>query len=325
MPLVGQKAPSFSAPAVVHGREIVQNFSLEQYLGKQSVVLFFYPKDFTFVCPTELYALQAEREAFEARNVAIVGCSTDTEETHWAWLQTAREAGGIQGVTYPLIADATKTIAANYGVLGGNWYVDEHDLMRFEGFPFAHRGVFLIDESGIIRHMLINDLPLGRNVAEILRTIDMMRHTDTHGEVCPVNWELGEQGFKPNPEDLIAYLKKDTSMASEGGCGGMCGGQCGCGDRCTCNTMAPPPSSAQGPSDVRGMGVYEAMVNAPGFTRAVPHEMPPKHDPNNAPMPNQMTPDAADTATQPTDASAQPSYPSHLKSIDHETYNSEDQ
>ena len=214
MTIIGKKAPIFSAPAVINGNEIVQDFSLQHYLGKQAVVLFFYPKDFTFVCPTELLALQAKSQAFEKRKVAIVGCSTDTEETHWAWLHVSPNQGGIQGVTYPLIADTSKTISANYGVLGGNWYVDENDQMQFDGVPVAHRGVFLIDEAGIIRHMLINDLPLGRNIDEILRTIDMMQHVENHGEVCPVNWQSGAKAFKPTAEDLVAYLNQMNTSES---------------------------------------------------------------------------------------------------------------
>ena len=216
MNLVGQKAPSFKAPAVVHGKEIVQDFSLQDYEGKKAVVLFFYPKDFTFVCPTEVYAFQEQREAFAERGVEIVGCSTDTEETHWAWLHVARSQGGIQGVTYPLVADTSKTIAANFGVLGGTWFVDEQDQLRFEGNPVAHRGVFLIDKQGIVRHVLINDLSLGRNIDEILRTVDMMQHVDTHGEVCPVNWQAGKKAFKPTQEALLAYLSEE--LVGDGRC-----------------------------------------------------------------------------------------------------------
>jgi peroxiredoxin (alkyl hydroperoxide reductase subunit C) len=121
MSLVGKKAPLFKAPAVINGDEIVEDFSLEQYLGKKEVIFFFYPKDFTFVCPTEILAFQEKLAEFEKRNVAIVGASTDTEETHLAWLNTPKDQGGIQGVTYPIVADVSKTIATNYGILGGDW------------------------------------------------------------------------------------------------------------------------------------------------------------------------------------------------------------
>lgn len=250
MTLIGKKAPLFSAPAVINGEDIIPNFSLQSYLGKQAVVLFFYPKDFTFICPTELYALQERIQEFQQRNVAIVGCSTDTEETHWAWLHIERNQGGIRGITYPLVADTSKTIAANYGVLGGNWYVDENDQMQFEGFPVAHRGVFLIDEQGIVRHLLINDLSLGRNIDEILRTIDMMKHVDTHGEVCPVNWQSGERAFKPTTQDLITYLEETIIFEGNGSpCskGTSCQGRCMCGPACQCNTTATgEPSTAEG-------------------------------------------------------------------------------
>ena len=216
MTLVGKKAPSFQAPAVINGNEIVQNFSLEEYIGKQAVVLFFYPKDFTFVCPTEIYGLQQRMNEFMERNVAVVGCSTDTEETHWAWLHVDPSQGGIQGVQYPLIADTSKTIAANFGVLGGDWYVDENNQLQFEGSPIAHRGVFLIDKEGIIRHMLVNDLPLGRSIDEILRTIDVMQHVEKYGEVCPVNWKTGEAAFQPTSEALREYLAQQ--MVSESSC-----------------------------------------------------------------------------------------------------------
>lgn len=253
MALVGKKAPFFSAPAVVNGDQIIQDFSLQNYIGKQAVVLFFYPKDFTFVCPTELYGLQQRMDEFAQRNVAIVGCSTDTEETHWAWLHVDPSQGGIKGVTYPLIADASKTISANFGVLGGEWYIDEHEQMQFEGTPVAYRGIFLIDKEGIIRHMLINDLPLGRSVDEILRTIDMWQHVKEHGEVCPINWQAGEMAFKPTTEDLLNYLTEniddsscDSYSCEEADacrpCGGKekgeCGQRCGTeksGTQCNCN------------------------------------------------------------------------------------------
>ena len=245
---VGKKAPLFTAPAVIEGNKIVQDFSLQDYIGKQAVVLFFYPKDFTFVCPTEIYGLQQRIDAFAQRNVAIVGCSTDTEETHWAWLHVAREQGGIQGVTFPLVADTSKTIAANFGVLGGNWYFDEDEQMQFKGSPIAHRGVFLIDKQGIVRHILINDLALGRSIDEILRTIDMMQHVDEHGEVCPVNWQAGETAFKPTSQDLLGYLAQqqleDACHADGYACApqaygcqkrGSCG-NCGCGQGRKCGT-----------------------------------------------------------------------------------------
>ncbi len=131
--LVGKKAPLFKAPAVINGGEIVKDFSLEQYLGKKYVVFFFYPADFTFVCPTEIIAFQDKLKEFEARNVAVVGCSTDSEYSHWKWLKTERKDGGIKGVTYPLVADSSKTIAENYGILAGHYEYDDEGLSTFVG------------------------------------------------------------------------------------------------------------------------------------------------------------------------------------------------
>ena len=146
--LVGKKAPSFEAAAVINGGEIVQNFSLEQYLGKNQVILFFYPKDFTFVCPSELHAFQDALADFESRGVKVVACSTDTEESHWGWLQMPKNKGGIEGVTYPLVADTNKTISSNYDVLAGDFGWDDNGDMIAEGELIAYRGLFLIDKEG---------------------------------------------------------------------------------------------------------------------------------------------------------------------------------
>lgn len=208
MNLVLQKAPKFTAPAVVNGEEIVENFSLEQYLGKKYVVFFFYPKDFTFVCPTEILAFQEKLAEFEKRDAVVVGCSTDTEEVHLAWLNTPKNQGGIQGVTYPLVADASKTIAMNYGVLAGHYDYDEEGNQIFVGAPIALRGTFIIDKEGIVRHQVINDFPLGRNIDEALRILDAIRYVEKHGEVCPANWKEGEEAMKPNREGVAEYLSK---------------------------------------------------------------------------------------------------------------------
>ncbi|MGB1248936.1 MAG: peroxiredoxin, partial [Chitinophagales bacterium] len=174
MGLVGKKAPLFSATAVVNGGEFEENFSLEQFVGNKKVVFFFYPLDFTFVCPTELIAFQEKMAEFEKRGVAVVGCSVDSHFSHWAWLNTPKNKGGIQGVKYPLVADLTKTIAMNYGVLAGEYDFDENGNWAFEGAPIAYRGLFIIDEAGMVRHELINDLPLGRNVDEAIRIVDAL-------------------------------------------------------------------------------------------------------------------------------------------------------
>lgn len=210
MTLVGKKAPIFQAPAVIEGEEIVENFSLSQYLGKNEVVFFFYPKDFTFVCPTEIIAFQAKLEDFKRRGVAVVGCSTDTEETHLAWLSTPQENGGIQGVTYPIVADTAKTIASNFKVLAGDWSYNEENELIFEGIPVAYRGTFLIDKEGVIRHETINDLPLGRNIDEMLRLVGALQYVEKHGEVCPANWEEGKSAMKATKEGVSAYLASNN-------------------------------------------------------------------------------------------------------------------
>src|SRR5687767_8487071 len=157
--LVGKKAPSFKAAAVIKGNQIVEEFSLEQYIGKKYVVFFFYPKDFTFVCPTELHAFQEKLAEFEKRGVAVVGCSTDTEYSHWGWLQLEKNKGGIKGVTYPLVADTSKTISANFDVLNGEYYWDDNNQMQSTSELIAYRGLFLIDKAGIVQHQLVNNLP----------------------------------------------------------------------------------------------------------------------------------------------------------------------
>ncbi len=207
--MIGKKAPVFKATAVVNGGDVVYDFSLAQFLGKKEVIFFFYPKDFTFVCPTELIAFQNALNEFEKRGVTVVACSTDTEETHVAWLNTPRNKGGILGITYPIVADVAKTIAANYEVLGGEWEYDQDGILQFSGIPVAYRGTFLIDKQGIIRHQSINDLSLGRNIHELLRIVDMWQHVQRFGEVCPVNWAQGQEGMQPTREGVASYLAKN--------------------------------------------------------------------------------------------------------------------
>jgi peroxiredoxin (alkyl hydroperoxide reductase subunit C) len=209
MSLVGKKAPVFKSGAVINGEEIVEEFSLEQYIGQKDVMFFFYPKDFTFVCPTEILAFQEKLAEFEKRGVAVIGASTDTEETHLAWLLTPQENGGIEGVTYPLVADASKTIANNFGVLAGDWNYNEEGELIFEGTPVAYRGTFLIDKEGIVRHETINDLPLGRNIDEMLRVVDAWQHVEKFGEVCPANWEEGKEAMEESRESVSSYLAKN--------------------------------------------------------------------------------------------------------------------
>ena len=206
--LVGKRAPSFTAQAVINGEEIVEHFSLDQYLGKKYVILFFYPKDFTFVCPTELHAFQERLAEFEAKNVAIVACSTDTEQSHWGWLQLAKDAGGIQGVTYPIVADTNKTIASNYDVLAGHYEYNEENELVAVGEMIAYRGLFLIDKGGIVQHQVVNNLPLGRSVDEAMRMVDALRFYEDKGEVCPANWKEGAEGMRDTHEGVASYLAK---------------------------------------------------------------------------------------------------------------------
>ena len=206
--LVGKKAPNFSAKAVINGSEIVNGFSLDQYLGNKDVVFFFYPLDFTFVCPTELIAFQEKQAEFEKRGVALVACSVDSEYSHWAWLNTEKNQGGIKGVTYPIVADLEKTISFNYGVLAGDYAYDEEGNLVYGGEPVAYRGLFLIDKKGIVRHAVINDLPLGRNVDEAIRMVDALHHYEEFGEVCPANWHAGDEALKATAEGVAGYLGK---------------------------------------------------------------------------------------------------------------------
>lgn len=190
--LIGKKAPEFNAKAVI-GDQIVDDFSLSQFEGKKNVIFFFYPLDFTFVCPTELHAFQDAVSQFEARSAAVVGCSVDSPFCHLAWVNTPRAKGGIEGVNYPLVSDLNKDIAKDY-----------HVLNEAEGVAF--RGLFLIDKEGVIRHQLVNDLPLGRSVDEALRMLDALNFFEQNGEVCPANWQQGEKSMQPTQEGLAAYF-----------------------------------------------------------------------------------------------------------------------
>jgi len=204
--LVGKKAPKFNAPAVVNGGEVVANFSLDQYLGKNEVILFFYPKDFTFVCPSELHAFQEKLGEFEKRGVKLVACSTDTEESHWGWLQMEKKNGGIKGITYPIIADTNKTISDAYDVLLGEYTYDEEGALVATDTMIAYRGLFLIDKKGVVRHQIVNDLPLGRNVDEAIRMVDALQFVEENGEVCPANWTKGDAGMTATHEGVANYL-----------------------------------------------------------------------------------------------------------------------
>ena len=206
--LVGKKAPQFNAQAVINGCEFTNDFSLDQFIGKKHVVLFFYPKDFTFVCPTELHAFQNKLAEFESRNTAVVAVSTDTEQSHWGWLQLDKNQGGIKGITYPLVADTNKTISKNFDVLTGDYFYDENDMLQSTDELIAYRGLFLIDKEGIVRHQVVNDLPLGRNVDEVLRMVDALQFVEDNGEVCPANWIKGESGMNATHEGVSEFFEK---------------------------------------------------------------------------------------------------------------------
>jgi peroxiredoxin (alkyl hydroperoxide reductase subunit C) len=191
--LIGQEAPDFTAKAVIDGEKLVDQFSLRDFRGKY-LFFFFYPLDFTFVCPTELHAFQEREAEFAARNTQIVGCSVDSVYSHYAWLKTPKNRGGIEGVRYPLIADFNKEIAKCFNVLKAD-----------DGI--AYRGQFIIDKNGIIRHQLVNDLPIGRSVDEVLRLLDAIIFHEEHGEVCPANWHVGAKSMQPNAEGLVRYFE----------------------------------------------------------------------------------------------------------------------
>ena len=175
--LVGKEAPDFDVKAVVNGGEVVDSYKLSDAKGKY-VILFFYPLDFTFVCPTELHAFQERLTDFEKRNVQVIGCSVDSWFSHVAWLKMPKNKGGIEGVTYPILSDFNKEISQAYDVLSSD-------------LGASYRGLFLIDTKGIVRHQVVNDLPLGRNVDEALRITDALQFFEKNGEVCPANWQAG--------------------------------------------------------------------------------------------------------------------------------------
>lgn len=190
---VTQKAPQFKATAVMEDNSF-KDISLADFKGKR-VVLFFYPLDFTFVCPTEILAFSDAVEEFKKRNTQVLGCSIDSQFSHLAWRKTPKAEGGLGNIKYPLIADTTKEISRKYGVL-------------LEEAGIALRGLFLIDEEGILRHMLVNDLPLGRSTEEAIRLIDALDFFQKHGEVCPANWKPGADTIKPSPDASKEYFKK---------------------------------------------------------------------------------------------------------------------
>lgn len=195
--VVTNKAVDFTASAVLGSNEIVEDFNLYKNIGEKGAVVFFYPKDFTFVCPSEIIAFDHRYQDFKSKGIEVIGVSCDSEFTHLAWKNTPVNAGGIGKVQFPLVSDITKDIARSFDVLFGN--------------AVALRGSFLLDKDGTVRHAVINDLPLGRNIDEMLRMVDTMLFTNEHGEVCPAGWQKGDAGMKANPKGVAEYLDKNAN------------------------------------------------------------------------------------------------------------------
>jgi peroxiredoxin (alkyl hydroperoxide reductase subunit C) len=211
MSLVGKKFPNISVDAISHkGENLRINVLEEATKNNKKVLLFWYPKDFTFVCPTELHAFQTALSEFENRNTIVIGASCDTNEVHFAWLNTPKNNGGIQGVTYPLIADTTRNLSAALDILDAEWvYNAELNDEILEGSNVTFRATYLIDETGKIFHESVNDMPLGRNVNEFLRLIDAYTHVQTVGEVCPANWNKGQEAMTADRLSTAAYLSQN--------------------------------------------------------------------------------------------------------------------
>lgn len=195
--LVGKPAPDFTAPAVMGDNSINEDFRLSQFVNGKYAVLFFWPLDFTFVCPSEIIAFDHRFDEFKARNTEVIGVSVDSQFTHLAWKRTPVEQGGVGNLRFPMVADLTQSIARDYDVLFNN--------------SVALRGTFLIDRNMVVRHQVINDLPLGRNVDEALRMVDALQFNEEHGEVCPAGWQKGKPGMQANPEGVANYLKEHAA------------------------------------------------------------------------------------------------------------------
>lgn len=190
--LVGKHAPDFTASAVMGDDSIVDNFNLHTHIKGKYAVLFFWPLDFTFVCPSEIVAFENRYEEFRKRNCELIGISVDSQFTHYAWKKTSRDAGGLGHISFPMIADLTKSISRDYDVLTGE--------------AVSLRGTFIVDQAGNVRHQLVNDLQLGRNVDETLRTLDALQFAETHGEVCPAGWQKGKKGMKADAKGVAEYM-----------------------------------------------------------------------------------------------------------------------
>ena len=214
MSLVGKKFPSIAVDAISEmGDNLKINIFEEAVNNNKKVLLFWYPKDFTFVCPTELHAFQAALPEFEKRNTIVIGASCDTNEVHFAWLNTPKNNGGIEGVTYPILADTNRNLSNILGILDidSTEYSEETDSVIVEGSNVTFRATYLIDETGKIFHESVNDMPLGRNVGEYLRLVDAYTHVQTKGEVCPANWEEGKDAMKADRTSTAEYLASHSN------------------------------------------------------------------------------------------------------------------
>lgn len=194
--LVTKQAPDFTATAVLEDGQIVEDFKLSENYGEKGTVLFFYPLDFTFVCPTEIIAHNKRLNEFKKRGVEVISVSIDSQFTHYAWKETPIDNGGIGDIQFPMVADVSHSITRDYGV--------EHPD------SVALRASFLIDKEGVVRHQVVNDLPLGRNIDEMLRLIDALQFTEEHGEVCPAGWEKGDEGMSANKDGVASYLASNS-------------------------------------------------------------------------------------------------------------------
>lgn len=214
MTLVGKNFPNLAVDSMNNRGENKKINILEeaQNHGKK-VLLFWYPKDFTFVCPTELHAFQAAVAAFEERNTIVIGASCDTPEVHFAWLCTPKNSGGIEGVTYPILADSNRNLANQLGILDvtNERYDEETGAVMVDGDNVTYRATYLIDEKGVVFHESVNHMPVGRNVAEFIRLIDAYTHVQQNGEVCPANWTEGEQAMNADREGVASYLSEQLN------------------------------------------------------------------------------------------------------------------
>ena len=210
MALVGKKFPSVTVDAISKSGENLRINILDEAVNKQAkVLLFWYPKDFTFVCPTELHAFQAALEEFKKRNTIVIGASCDTNEVHFAWLNTPKNQGGIEGVSYPILSDTHRQLANILGIVDQEFEYDEEGNEVFTGSNVTYRATYLVDEEGKIFHESVNDMPLGRNVDEYLRLIDAYTHVQKYGEVCPANWQEGKAAMHADRAGVAEYFNKN--------------------------------------------------------------------------------------------------------------------